>query len=119
MMKPTNTPEAKISASGLFSSFRFHVPLTPRNSPAFPVRYRMITTMLTICSEKGCIEFYFRGIRRVFTIGQVMYVCVGFATDHKNMWVISETTIIHRLYLRSTIVGVLGHNVLSSENVSH
>lgn len=30
---PTKTPEATISASGLFSSFKFHVPPTPRKLP--------------------------------------------------------------------------------------
>ncbi|CAG5093673.1 Similar to ADSL: Adenylosuccinate lyase (Gallus gallus) [Cotesia congregata] len=50
MKKPTKTPEATISASGLLSSFRFHVPPTPRNSPPYPVRYKMriINTFILI-----------------------------------------------------------------------
>lgn len=40
MKKPTKMPEATISASGFFSSFKFHVPPTPKNPPRYPVRYR-------------------------------------------------------------------------------
>ncbi|KAK7601765.1 hypothetical protein V9T40_009206 [Parthenolecanium corni] len=49
MKNPTNTPEATISASGFFSSFKFHVPPTPRNSPPYPVRYRIRMIKFRTC----------------------------------------------------------------------
>lgn len=49
---PTITPDATISASALFSSFRFQVPPMPRNSPPSPQRYRNMTTKLISCKER-------------------------------------------------------------------
>lgn len=48
------TPEATISASGFFSSLRFHVPPTPRNSPLYPVRQSTKITTFNTWNQKKC-----------------------------------------------------------------
>lgn len=54
MKNPTKTPEATISVSGFFSSFRFHVPPTPRNLPLLPTRQRIRMIRFKICKYIQC-----------------------------------------------------------------
>ena len=68
---PTNTPDAKISASAFLSSFKFQVPPTPKNCPPKPVLYRIKMIIVKIWNflsnlgyekfngEKDCENFFY------------------------------------------------------------